>query len=150
MYTVDTCPHLGCRDCLYFGKECKRLKGTKLEFARPWFACCSSGMHVPCSDFVPKHPEYADLKEWTNFQDFWEVYKEAWLADTKEIPFIINGEKAIRYYVPLQKFLDGTMIENGKLMATYRSYYKKTRSGFGYILVREEIDGIPVRTEEMI
>lgn len=132
---------------MYNGAECKRLKGTKLEFARPWFSSCSSRFHIPCNSFEPKHPEYADLKEWTNFNDYWQVYKEAWLANTKEISFIINGEKAVRYYVPLQKFLDGTMIKDGWLMATRRTYYKRTRKGFGYELVDEKINGIPIRTE---
>ena len=63
MYTIDTCPHLGCKDCLYNGESCKRIEGTKLEFVRPYFACQHSGFHIPCNSFEPKHPEYADLVE---------------------------------------------------------------------------------------
>lgn len=142
MYTIDTCPHLGCKDCLYDGENCKRIGGTSLEFARPWFASQPSGLHTPCNSFEPKHPDYADLKEWINFEDFWEIYKDAWLSGTKECAFTINGDKSIRYYVPLESFIDGTMIKNGRLLATHKCYYKQTREGFGYKLVTEEIDGV--------
>lgn len=142
MYTVDTCPHLGCKDCLYNGVNCKRIGGVNVEFARPWFASQPSGFHVPCNSFEPKHPEYADLKEWTNYDDFFKVYEEAWLVNKREFPFTINGDKSVRYYVPFEKFIDGSMIVDGKLMATYKQYYKQTREGFGYKLVTEEINGV--------
>lgn len=145
MYTIDTCPNLGCKDCLYWGEQCKRLGGTNLEFARPYFVSQPTGRHTPCNSFEPKHPEYADLKEWTNFEDFWTVYKEAWLPyenENTDCAFTINGDKSIWYYVPLKRFIDGTMIEDGKLMATHRRYYKQTREGFGYKLITEEINGI--------
>lgn len=145
MYTIDTCPHLMCKDCLYWGKQCKRIGGTNLEFARPYFVSQPTGRHTPCNSFEPKHPEYADLKEWTNFEDFWKVYKEVWLPygnENIECAFVINGDKSIRYYVPFEKFMNGTMIEDGKLMAIHKRYYKQTREGFGYKLVTEEINGI--------
>lgn len=84
------------------------------------------------------------MKKWTNFDDFWSVYKEAWLPygnENIEIPFVINGDKSVWYYVPLQKFLDGTMTENGKLMAKKKKYYKQKREGFGHKLITEEIIG---------
>ena len=84
------------------------------------------------------------MKKWTNFDDFWSAYKKAWLPyenENIEIPFVVNGEKSVRYYVPLKKFLDGTMTENGKLMAIKKKYYKQTREGFGYKLITEEIIG---------
>lgn len=145
MYTVDDCPHLGCKDCLYNGENCKRIGGTNLEFVRPWFACQPSGFHVPCNSFVPKHPEYTDMKEWTNFDDFWTVYKEAWLPygnENVDCGFMFNDDRSVWYYVPLKKFIDGTMIQDGKLMATYKQYYKRTKEGFGYKLVKEEINGV--------
>ena len=142
MYSIDTCPNLECKDCLFWGAQCRRIGGTNLEFARPYFVSQDTGSHTPCNSFEPKHPEYADLKEWTNFEDFWKVYKDVWLSGTKECAFTINGNKSVRYYVPLERFIDGTMIENGKLLATHKSYYKQTREGFGYKLIREEIDGV--------
>lgn len=148
MYTLDTCPHLGCKDCLYCGplNACKRIGGTNLQFAKPWFASCPSGFHVPCNSFEPRHPEYADLKEWTNFDDFWKVYKGAWLPTGKnDVPFVINGDQSVRYYVPLKMFIDGTMIKNNKLLATHIQYYKRVHSAFGYKLVTEQIDGIELQ-----
>lgn len=144
MYTTDTCPHLGCKDCLYNGVNCKRLSGTNLEFARPYFKSSPSGLHIPCNSFKPAHPEYADLKEWTNYDDFIKAYMEAWWSGSKPYVcgFTMSGDKSIRYYVPLEKFIDGTMIQDGKLMAIYKQYYKQTREGFGYRLIKEEIDGV--------
>ena len=142
-YNIDDCPHFGCGDCKYF-RSCKRVDGNSLQFARPWFLCETSWTHIPCKDFEHAHPEYADMKKWTNFDDFWNAYKKAWLPyenENIEIPFVVNDEKSVWYYVPLKKFLDGTMIENGKLLATKKKYYKRTREGFGYKLITEEIVG---------
>lgn len=142
MYVIDACPHLGCKDCLYNGEKCKRLGGTNLEFVRHLFADCSSGFHVSCNSFEPKHPEYADFKEWTSFDDYFPVYMEAWWSGRKRCGFTINGDESVRYFVPLEKFIDGTMIVDGKLMATHKEYYKMTRDGFCYKLITEEINGV--------
>ena len=142
-YNIDDCPHFGCGDCKYF-RKCKRVDGNSLQFAKQWFLCETSWTHIPCKDFEHAHPEYADMKKWTNFEDFWNAYKKAWLPyedESIEIPFVVNGEKSVRYYVPLKKFLDGTMIKNGKLLATKKKYYKQTREGFGYKLITEEVVG---------
>ena len=142
-YNVDDCPHFGCGDCRYF-RNCKRADGVSLQFARPWFLCETSWTHIPCKDFEHARPECADMKKWTNFDDFRSTYKEAWLPygnENIEIPFVINDDKSVWHYVPLQKFLDGTMTENGKLMATKKKYYKQTREDFGYKLITEEIFG---------
>ena len=142
-YNIDDCPHFGCGDCKYF-RNCKRVYGNLLQFARPWFLCETSWAHIPCKDFEHAHPECADMKKWTSFDDFWNAYKKAWLPyenENIEIPFVVNDEKSVWYYVPLKKFLDGTMIENGKLLATKKKYYKQTREGFGYKLITEEIVG---------
>ena len=147
-YNIDDCPHFGCGDCKYF-RKCKRVDGNSLQFAKQWFLCETSWTHIPCKDFEHAHPEYADMKKWTNFEDIWNAYKKAWLPyedESIEIPFVVNGEKSVRYYVPLKKFLDGTMIKNGKLLATKKKYYKKTREGFGYKLTAEEIfEGIDLQ-----
>lgn len=142
-YNVDDCPHFGCGDCKY-SRNCKRVEGNSLQFARPWFLCETSWTHIPCQDFEHSQPDCADMKKWTNFDDFWSAYKEAWLPygnENIEIPFIINGDKSVWYYVPLQKFLDGTMTKDGKIMATKKKYYKQTREGFGYKLITEQIFG---------
>ena len=142
-YNIDDCPHFGCGDCEHFG-SCKRVDGNSLQFARPWFLCETSRTHIPCKDFEHAQSECADMKKWTNFDDFWDVYKKAWLPygnENIEIPFVVNGDKSVWYYVPLKQFLDGTMTKNGKLMATKKKYYKRTREGFGYKLITEELVG---------
>ena len=142
-YNIDDCPHFGCGDCKYF-RNCKRVEGNSLQFARPWFLCETSWTHILGKDFEHVDPEYADMKKWTNFDDFWDAYKKAWLPygnENIEIPFVVNGDKSVWYYVPLKQFLDGTMAKNGKLLATKKKYCKQTREGFGYKLITEEIVG---------
>lgn len=142
-YNVDDCPHFGCGDCKHF-RSCKMVDGNYLQFARPLFLCETSWTHIPCKDFEHAQPECADMKKWTNFDDFWSAYKKAWLPyenEKIEIPFVVNGDESVRYYVPLKNFLDGTMKKDGKLMATKKKYYKQTREGFGYKLITEQIFG---------
>lgn len=160
MYTVDTCPHVGCGDCAYFkvnadldGVEstCKRIDHKKVKFAIPWFKCYDCGMnslHIPCGDFIPAHPEYADFREWTNFSDFWKVYVETWLPYKNEnitLPFTINGDTSVRYHVPLSKFIDGTMIVDGVLQAVEKTYCKRDKVECGvqlYKIIHKKIDGV--------
>lgn len=146
MYTLNTVPHLGCKDCLFSEKSCKRIGGTTLDFARPWFSCerGATGFHYPCRDFQPKHPTWGSLKEWTTFDDFWNLYEQAWLTDVDRrwSIFIINGNKDTRYYVPHDLFMNGTMIENGVLKADRKGYFKRTKDGYTYIM--EEIKGVKI------
>ena len=68
------------------------------------------------------------MKKWTSFDDFWNAYKKAWLPyenENIEIPFVVNNEKSVWYYVPIKKFLDGTMIENGKCLVGQDAYGAK-------------------------
>lgn len=157
MYTIDTCPHCYCGDCAYFkgnahmaGVEstCKRIDHKTVKFAVPWFKSydCGQRDHIPCGDFVPAHPEYADFKEWTNFSDFWQIYVKAWLPYENEditVPFTIYGDTSVRYHVPLVKYIDGTMIVDGVLQATEKEYYKRIKdNSFPFKLIHETIDGV--------
>ena len=129
MYTVDTCPHYGCKDCKFFRVDadrneslCKRIDHKTIKFAVPWFKSydCGQYFHLPCADFIPKHIEYADAKEWTNFEDFWDVYVKAWLPYQNEdilVWFCLNDDNSVRYGVPLDRFKDNTMIKDNILMA---------------------------------
>ena len=136
---------------------CKRIDHKQVKFAKPCFQSYDCGyFHIPCGDFIPKNPTYPDFKEWTNFSDFWKVYKEAWLPYANEnitLPFIINGDTSVRYYVPLKNFIDGTMIVDGILQAIEKSYYKKGKIEYGvqlYNLIHEKIDGVRINTQEEI
>ena len=153
MYTIDTCPNLGCRNCKFYkidadrdGSICKRFDHKQIKVFTPWFKCYTCGEnHIICADFEPKHPEHVDMREWTNFEDFWKVYQEAWLTNYHKqhgIAVTLNGDTKVTYRISLERFLYGTMIEDGKLMATSKQYYKHTRSGFGYKLITEEINGV--------
>lgn len=146
MYTIDTVPHLGCKDCLFSGKSCKRIGGTPLDFSRPYFSCerGATGFHYPCRDFQPKHPTWGSLKDYTTFDDFWNLYKQTWLTDfdRRWCVFIIGNNRRTRYYVPHGRFMNGTMIENGILMATRKGYFKETKTGYTY--KTEEIKGVKI------
>lgn len=155
MYTVDTCPHYGCGDCKYFRVDadrneslCKRIDHKKVKFAIPWFKSydCGQHFHLPCNDFEPKHMEYADAKEWSGFDNFWNAYKEAWLPYKNEHKltwFCLNDNKNVRYGVPIKSFVEGTMIQNNKLMAVKKAYYKRVKDFIGYELLYEDIkDGV--------
>lgn len=163
MYTVDTCPHVMCQHCLYYNiradleseqSTCKRIDHKRVKFADPWFASYTCGQyHLPCCDFTPKHPEYADFKGWTGFTDFWPVFVKAWLPYENEnitLPFILNGNKEVRYYVPLRRFLYGTMISGGILHAVEKTYYKRGKVEHGvqlYDLIHEQIGGVKINTD---
>lgn len=164
MYTIDNCPHFGCGDCLYFDVNaerdnvvsiCKRIDHKNVKFAEPYFKSydCGQHYHIPCGDFIPKHLDYADAKEWTNFNDFWNAYVKAWLPYENEnitIPFTINDNTDVRYHVPLKRFIDGTMIMDGFLQATEKTYMKRTVIDLGvqlYTVVHEEINGVKIGGE---
>lgn len=156
MYTVDNCPHYGCGNCKYFKVDadrseslCKRLDHKSVKFAVPWFKSydCGQSYHLPCDDFEPKHMDYVDAKEWTGFADFWQAYVQAWLPYQNEdilLWFTLHGDTMVEYGVPLKMFLDGSMIQGNTLMAKKKRYYKRTKEGFGYKLIYEEIDGIEI------
>ena len=164
MYTIDSCPHFGCGDCLYFKVNadmdnveslCKRIDHKNIKFAVPFFKAydCGQMYHIPCGDFIPKHLDYADAKEWTNFNDFWAVYVEAWLPYGNEnitVPFTINGDTSVRYHVPLKKFIDGTMIIDDVLQAVEKEYVKRAKIEYGiqlYEIVHEKISGVKIGGE---
>ena len=106
-----------------------------------------------CADFIPAHPEYADFKEWTCFEDYWEVYVKAWLPyeDTGTyLSFTLGSNTSVRYEVPLMLFINGEMIQDGILKATKRKYYARcirSKNPLGLKLITEQIDGVDIRTE---
>jgi hypothetical protein len=102
---------------------------------------------MPCRDFEPKFPQYADFKDWTNFDDFWKVYKKAWLPYENEnilLGFVIGNDFSTVYRIRLQDFLDGTMTENNKLKSVEKIFYKRDKISRGvqlYKIVHEKTPG---------
>lgn len=150
LYTIETCPHLRCNHCKYYNakadlnseqSKCKRIDHKKVKFAKPWFASYDCSIGYICRDFIPKHFEYADLKEWTNFDDYWNTFKQSWLdgvnIENEYIAFILNNNSKVRYYVRVVDFINNTFIKDGKLLAVKKRYYKKTKQG--YKLITEEL-----------
>ena len=139
-YNADDCPNIQCKDCMFFKNNCKRCDGVKVQFAFPCFSSGFHGHHFIFKDFEPMHPEYADFQKWTCFEDFWEVYQDVWFTNPQYVSFTLNGDLSVRYCVKVDDFINGTMYNaNGSLKAFQKMYYKQTRSGFGYKLVREPL-----------
>lgn len=160
MYTIDTCPNLSCRSCKFYransdrdGVEslCKRIDHKHIRFAPQLSGLYDCGRnHIVCSDFAPAHPEYADFREWTGFEDFWVVFVKAWLPyenTNKIIWFIVGKDTFTMYGVPLMSFVNGTMIENGILKAEKKRYYSECEDDLiGCKLITEDINGVDIRT----
>lgn len=138
--------HYRCRDCIHF-HDCKRIDHKTIKFAVPWFKSYDGDYWVVCSDFRPAaYMKYANA-HWTCFEDYWKGYVEQWLPYSNinvNVYFTLHNDTSIRYGVPLMDFVNGTMIEGDILKAVEKMYYKQTRSGFGYKLIRESINGVKI------
>lgn len=139
--------HYRCRDCRYRNEKCKRIDHKTIKFAKPWFKSYDGDNHIVCSDFKPAlYMKYAN-EHWTCFEEYWKGFVEQWLpyGDTsKNVYFTLHDDTSIRYGVPMMDFVNGTMIENGVLKAVEKMYYKRTKEGFGYKLIREPISGVNI------
>lgn len=139
--------NLGCGDCRFNGRNCKRIGNYNVQFYRPWFASQPSGRHHICSDFQPLKCLKVIYEEWTSFEDYWPAYVEQWLpySNTNKLDyFFINGDRAIAYGVPMMDAVYGHMFEGNKLLAVEKMYYRHVRRGLGYVLVHEKINGVYV------
>lgn len=137
-------PNYHCRDCIHF-RQCKRIDHTVVKFAVPWFKTYDGDFHIVCSDFTPRWqaPDYP----WTGFEDYWKVYVEQWLPYSNtniRVYFTIHGDASIRYGVPLMDYVNGSMFDGNILKAVEKMYYKQVRTGFGYRLIREPIEGVMI------
>lgn len=138
-----------CGCCKYF-HNCKRIDHETVRFAQPWFRSYDHNQFsgIVCSDFEPAEFCVHACKVWVDFDYYWPRYVEQWLPykDTnKLVYFTLHGDTSIRYGVPLMDFVNGTMIEGNTLKAVIKKYYKQTRSGTGYKLIREEINGVTIQ-----
>lgn len=156
IYTIDDCPNLACKDCVWFKHDadrttsiCKQIDHKTVKFYKPCFSSLVCGdNHMPCYFFEPKYTDYADIKgKWTNFEDYKKVYVDAWLPKPVEystVGFVLNDNYDIVYEVPLEVFWSGKVIKDGILQANKKISLKRTREGFGYKLEREDIKGVCV------
>lgn len=156
----ENCPNYKCKDCKHFGNFTKgycnkRIDHKQIEFAVPWFKSSPEEVGFPCSEFEPSEIHVWDLKNyWTNWENWYADYKDTWLRgkdnSNKLCYFTLNGDRSVRYGVLISDYIYGTMIENNKLKAIEKMYYKRTKDGFGYKLIREKINGIDLNIKEKI
>lgn len=133
-----------CSNCKYYQKDCKRIDGVKIDFAKPWFKS-SSDHGCVCSDFVLKDYMIYAKQNWIDFDTYFAEYVENWLPYENTntlVHFVVNGDKNVWYGVPLLDYVYGNMYDGNKLKAVEKMYYKRTKRDFGYDLAREEIDGV--------
>lgn len=135
--------HYRCGNCKYF-RNCKRVDNVKIKFAKPWFMC-EANCSVICSDFELKEYMLYARQNWIDFETYFREYVENWTNGSTEklIYFTLNDDTSIRYGVRMMDYVYGYMYTDGKLNAVEKMYYKQTRGGFGYKLIREPIDGVP-------
>lgn len=146
-----------CGSCKFFNVNadrtesfCKRVDHKTVKFAEPYFKCYDCGQfdHLICADFLPADWHVNAVKEWTNFDEYWENYVTQWLpysnTDTY-ISFTLNGDTSVRYRVKLLDFVYGNMYSDGWLNAYEKVYYKQSRSSpTGYDLIVEPIDKVEI------
>ena len=162
------CPDYRCKDCKYFRfvspknpHGCThRFDHAIMEYAHPWFVNVPEERGYPCSDFKPDGSYPAALPYWHGFEHWREWMNKQNREDDPRpqdmidrlnqnvIPYIafeFKGDKEeARYRVALENYIYGTMFDGNKLKAFEKHYYKRTREGFGYKLVKEKIDGVVV------
>ena len=163
------CPHYKCKDCKHYipanvnhPHGCThRYDHAKIELAHPWFDSFPYERVPPCSDFEPDGSYPALMPYWHGY----EHWKEWLIRQNREddprpqeyveeisknfrpsISFMIKGDKTETIYsVDKDNYIYGTMFDGNKLKAFKKKYYKRTKEGFGYKLVEEEIDGVIIK-----
>lgn len=148
MFSEDV-EHYHCGSCKYF-HDCKRIDHVILKFATPWFKSYDRNQFsgVICADFEPAQWCAYACQTWRGFEYYWPRYVEQWLPYKNTntlVYFTIQDNTSVRYGVRLMDFVNGTMMDGDVLKAVKKTYYKRTREGFGYKLIRETIDGVNIR-----
>jgi hypothetical protein len=155
MITKENCPNLKCNCCKFYPtyKEphsCKRIKNFSiLQFAHSPFI--SDTLYNPngiCSDFIPGDNNKWLKKHWTTFDDYFkvatEIFNESWVnpPTNRTVGIKIVGQPNVIYEVKYEDFVYGTMFDGNILKAVQKVTQKRTRTGFGYKLIREDINGV--------
>lgn len=131
---------LMCGQCRYAGEKCKRVDGKRIRFYHPWFAPHSAQQHFICRDYAtadwcmyikthyPGYEKYAENPD---------VQRE--IRNRKSVGFFVGNDEDTIYHVLADDFVNGTMWDGGVFKAYEKQYYVRTRSGFGYRLVTEQL-----------
>ena len=155
MITKENCPNLKCNYCKFrptYEKphSCKRIKDFNiLRFSHAPFVCdIFYNPNSICSDFE-SDGSYKWLDEhWTTFDDYFkvatEVFNESWVypPTNRTVGIKIVGQPNVIYEVKYEDFVYGTMFDGNTLKAVQKVTQKRTRTGFGYNLIRENINGV--------
>lgn len=137
---------IGCNKCKWAdnavqGGKCKR-EFPNIKLAKPVFKSDRFDTLRFCCDFEPKGYCVKLKENWKGFEDWYEQYKRDWdnrPIEGKTVSYTIDGNESVRYQVSLKDFIYGTLFEDGKLKVVTKMYYKKTKGGFGYKLVVDNI-----------
>ena len=147
MFNEDV-EHYHCGNCKYF-HDCKRIDHVTIKFAVPFFKSYDRNQFsgIICADFEPAQWCIYACKTWQGFEYYWPRYVEQWLpyqSTNVLIYFTLHDDTSVRYGVNLMDFVNGTMFDGDLLKAVRKVYYKQTREGFGYRLIRETINGVKI------
>lgn len=146
---LDNVPNLHCGSCKNYrscGEYCKRrIDHKNIKYAKPWFKCYDANQFsgVICSEFKPSTSFPWLVEHWNGFQEYWQLFVEAWLPyknTNKLIWFTIGENESVWYGMPLLDYVYGNMYnEDGTPKFVKKMYYKQTRTGFGYKLITEDL-----------
>ncbi|WP_407397765.1 hypothetical protein [Treponema sp.] len=137
--------HYRCSECKHF-RNCKRVDNDKVKFAKVWFLS-EPNCPIVCCDFELRDYMIYAKQNWIDFETYWREYVENWLPygnTDRLVYFTLNGDTSIRYGVRMMDYVYGYMYSDNKLNAVEKMYYKQTRGGFGYKLIREGIEGVSI------
>lgn len=141
---LDEWPCLQHGQCKYFNvnadretSTCKRIDHKKIKFAKPWFKsydCGQYSQHI-CAEFEPRDSCKWLKEHWDGVHGYFgKSYQPKGM-----IWFTIGEDTSVRYGVPYKNFWDGSFVDfNGELNWIEKMYYKRTKGGFGYSLIREK------------
>ena len=131
---------LMCGQCRYAGEKCKRVDGKRIRLYHPWFAPHSAQQHFICRDYTPADwcvyikTHYPGYEKYAENPD---VQRE--IRNRKSVGFFVGNDEDTIYHVLADDFVNGTMWDGSVFKAYEKQYYVRTRSGFGYRLVTEQL-----------
>lgn len=131
----------GCNSCIYY-QNCKRIPSDRLSFAHSCFISPANSKsplcRTLCSDFICTKRHIAKYKVWQNYS--MEEWYKTFGKNFKEVEFVLDNDQSVRYSVDYADFFYGNLIVDGKFKAKAKQYFKQTREGFGYKLVKEKLE----------
>lgn len=127
---------------------CKREKLGKYEFGKNAFLSIRTCGGF-CKDYIPSPWCKWILKTWVDADHFKEQVKVEdgeYYFEPRFVTYVVNGEKDVWYRVRYDDFYNGNLIRpDGKFNAYEKVYYKRVKTGFGYKLITEKVDGVELK-----